>query len=218
MCKPHVESTLNRRDLMLVTGLGGLGVLSWTPVVAQTAAEKLMQPGPLPEMSFGPADAKVTIVEYASMTCPHCRNFHMNVWPDLKAKYVDTGKVRFVMREFPFDPRAAGAFMLARCAGDDKWYATVDLLFRSQETWARSKDPSSAFKAIMGMTGMDGPKVEACLTDQALLDKINAVAERGKSLGVEATPAFFVNGELYKDAYSLEAFSSKIDGLLAAKN
>ncbi|MBR2689852.1 MAG: DsbA family protein [Aquamicrobium sp.] len=203
---------------MLATGLVSLGMLSWSAAVAQTPAEQLMQPGPLPEMSFGPADARVTIVEYASMTCPHCRNFHMNVWPALKAKYVDTGKVRFIMREFPFDPRAAGAFMLARCAGGDKWYATVDLLYRSQETWARSKDPSSAFKSILGMTGMDGPKVEACLSDQALLDKVNAVAERGKQLGVEATPTFFVNGELYKDAYSIEALGSKIDSLLAGKN
>ena len=177
---------------------------------------EVLKPGALPDMALGEANAPVTIVEYMSTTCPHCAAFHNNTFDAIKEKYVDSGKVRFIMREFPFDPRASGAFMLARCSGDDKWYATIDLLYRAQETWARGKDAAGAFKSIMGMTGMDGAKVEACLSDQTLLEKVSAVAEKGRSFGVEATPTFFVNGELYKDAYSAEAFSSKIDSLLTA--
>lgn len=207
---------MNRRNLVLASAAGGIAWLFGSAAYAQPSQQQLMEAGPLPEMSFGASDAPVTIIEYASMTCPHCRNFHINVWPVIKEKYVDSGKVRFIMREFPFDPRASGAFMLARCSGDDKWYATIDLLYRAQETWARGKDAAGAFKSIMGMTGMDGAKVEACLSDQTLLEKVSAVAEKGRSFGVEATPTFFVNGELYKDAYSAEAFSSKIDSLLTA--
>lgn len=208
---------MNRRHMLIAFGAALLPMPLLVAAMAQPTPEQLMGPGPLPDKSFGAADAPVTVIEYASMTCPHCRNFHMNVWPALKEKYVDTGKVRFIMREFPFDPRAAGAFMLARCAGEDKWYPTIDLLYRTQETWARTQDATGALKSIMGMTGMDGPKVEACLSDQALLEKVNAVAERGKSFGVDATPTFFVNGEIYKGAYSTEAFSARIDALLASK-
>lgn len=207
---------MKRRVLLIASAVMALG-LSFGAALAQPTEAQLMAPGPLPENSFGAADAPVTIVEYASMTCPHCRSFHMSVWPELKARYVDNGKLRFIIREFPFDPRASGAFMLARCAGQDKWYATVDLLFRAQDNWARAADATAAFKQLMGMTGMDGAKVESCLSDQALLDKVNAVAERGRSFGVEATPSFFVNGEAYKGDYSVEALGSRIDALLAAK-
>ena len=141
----------------------------------------------------------------------------MTVWPDFKAKYVDTGEVRFVIREFPFDPRALAGFMLARCAGEDKWYPTLDLLYRSQDRWARVPDATSALKSVMGMTGMEGTQVEACLQDQDLLDKITAIADSGKSYGVDSTPTFFVNGEMYKGVLSLERFSEIIDPLLVAE-
>lgn len=142
---------------------------------ASATPEELLKPGPLPEISFGSADAPVTVIEYASLTCPHCRTFHVTAWPAVKEKYVDTGKVRFIMREFPFDPRASGGFMLARCAGPDKWYPVVDLLYRSQDAWARVPDGVAALKSLLGMTGMTGEQVEACLSDQALLEKVTAV-------------------------------------------
>ncbi len=104
------------------------------PLNAQPTQQQLLAPGPLPEKSFGDADAPVIVIEYASLTCGHCRNFHMTVWPDFKAKYVDSGKVRFIICEFPFNPRASADFMLARCAGEDKWYPTLDLLYRSQDS------------------------------------------------------------------------------------
>ncbi len=183
---------------------------------ASATPEELLKPGPLPEISFGSADAPVTVIEYASLTCPHCRTFHVAAWPAVKEKYVDTGKVRFIMREFPFDPRASGGFMLARCAGPDKWYPVVDLLYRSQDAWARVPDGVAALKSLMGMTGMTGEQVEACLSDQALLEKVTAVTEAGKAYGVDSTPTFFINGEKTAGALTVEQFSSIIDPLIKA--
>ena len=174
-------------------------LLAANRVVAQTtatsAATDLLQPGPLPERILGRDDAPVTVIEYASMTCGHCANFHLNVWPAFKAEFIDTGKVRFILREFPFDPRATAAFMLARCMGDDRWYPTVDLLFRNQPRWARAQDGKEGFLSVLSMTGLNEADLEACLSDQALLDKVNAVAARGQELGVDSTPTFFINGE-----------------------
>lgn len=191
-----------------------------TPLLGAAASaaspEELLKPGALPEKSFGSPDAPVTVIEYASLTCPHCRNFHVNTWPALKEKYVDTGKVRFIMREFPFDPRSSGGFMLARCAGDDKWYPVIDLLYRSQDQWARVPDGAAALKSLMGMTGMSGEQVEACLTDQALLDKVTAVADAGKAFGVDSTPTFFINGEKKQGAMSIEQFSAILDPMIEA--
>jgi protein-disulfide isomerase len=185
------------------------------PALAQPTMEQLLAPGPLPEKAFG-ADAPVTVIEYASLTCPHCRTFHVTTWPALKERCVDTGKIRFLMREFPFDPRASAGFMLARCSGEDKWYATLDLLYRSQENWTRVSDATSALKSIMGMTGMSGADVEACLKDQELLDKITSVTETGKSFGVDSTPTFFINGQKHKGALTIEQFSEIVDPLIAA--
>ncbi|MFA6031351.1 MAG: DsbA family protein [Myxococcota bacterium] len=186
------------------------------PVSAQTTVPDLLAPGPLPEKSFGKLDAPVTVIEYASLTCPHCRSFHVDTWPAVKEKYVDTGKVRFIMREFPFDPRASAGFMLARCAGDEKWYATVDLLYHSQDRWAGVSDPTTALKSLMGIAGMKAEAVEACLQDQPLLDKITAIADAGKRYGVNSTPSFFINGKIYKGALTIAKFSEIVDPLVAA--
>lgn len=207
---------MKRRNLIF--GMAATGMVATYPalLLAQPSTDALLAPGPLPEKSFGPEDAPVTIIEYASLTCPHCRTFHVNVWPELKKKYVDTGQVRFIMREFPFDPRSSAGFMLARCMGDDKWYPTIDLLYRTQDNWARVSDGTAALKSIMGMTGMGTADFEKCLQDQALLEKVTAVAERGRSFGVDSTPTFFVNGQMQKGALSIERFSEIIDPLVAA--
>src|SRR5262249_60111293 len=117
---------------------------------AQSAAEaELMQPGPLGDEVLGDEKAPVTVIEYASMTCPHCAHFALTTFPQLKEKYIDTGKVKYILREFPFDPVAAGAFMLARCAGGkDKYYAMVDLLFRTQATWAGESPPAPMLNVV----------------------------------------------------------------------
>jgi protein-disulfide isomerase len=176
--------------------------------------DKLMQPGPLPDMQLGKDDAPVTIVEYASMTCPHCAHFDIVTLPDLKKKYIDTGKARLILREFPFDPRAEAGFMLARCS-KDKYFAMVDVLFRQQENWVRSDDAKSALLQISKLAGFTQESFKACLTDQKLLEDIRAVKNRGeKDFGVDATPTFFINGKKYPGAMSIEEMSAIIDPLL----
>lgn len=204
-----------RMFLIGAAATSAVGALS-SASFAQPTQDELLAPGKLPEKSFGAEDAPVTVIEYASLTCPHCRTFHVEVWPAFKEKYVDTGQVRFIMREFPLDPRSTAGFMLARCAGDDKWYATIDLLYRTQDSWARASGGSTAMKAVMSMTGMEEAVFEACLQNQQLQEQVSAVVEAGRAFGVDSTPTFFVNGEMHKGALSLERFSEIVDPLIAA--
>jgi protein-disulfide isomerase len=180
--------------------------------VAALVAKPLL----LPDMALGPAKASVTIVEYASMTCPHCAAFEQNVFPMLRSKYIDTGKVRFVFREFPLDIKAAAASMLARCiAGNDasKYFGIVDLLFKQQgQLLEQTKD---TLKLIGEQAGLSEPDVVACERDQALLDKLKAdQAFAFETLKVDATPTFFVNGERLKGSMSFEEIDQKIRSLL----
>jgi protein-disulfide isomerase len=159
--------------------------------------EELMKPGPLPDLTLGSADAPITVVEYASMTCGHCAHFHTTVFPTLKEKYVDTGKVRFVMREFPLDNLAAAASMLARCAGEGKTFPLISALFAKQEDWAFVKgDPRPELLKFAKQAGFTQESFEKCLTDQKLLDDIAAIRSRAaETFGVSATPTFFINGK-----------------------
>lgn len=178
-------------------------------------AAKLMEPGALPERSLGKEDAPVTIVEYASMTCPHCAHFHETTLPELKTKYIDTGKVRLIFREFPFDPRAEAGFMLARCSNDN-YFAMIDVLFKQQQGWAAVENAREALLQIAKLAGFSQESFEACLTDQKLLDDVRAVRERGaKDFGVDSTPTFFINGSRYPGALSIAELSAIIDPLLS---
>ena len=176
---------------------------------------KLMAPGPLPEMSVGKADAKVTIVEYMSMTCPHCARFHNETYDAIKTKYVDSGQVRFVVREFPFDPRAAAAFMLARCAPEGQYFPMISMLFKQQETWAAAPNGRDALLQMSKLAGFTQESFEACLTNQKLLDDVQATMQKGdKDFGVKATPTFFVNGKKYSGEMSVDTMSALIDSML----
>ncbi len=175
---------------------------------------KLLEEGALPEKTIGNADAPVTIVEYASMTCGHCANFHNDTLPAIKEKYVDTGKARIVFREFPFDPRAEAGFMLARCA-DDKYFAMVDVLFKQQRNWAGVDNAREALLQIARLAGFSQESFEACLTNQKLLDDVRAVRTRGANdFGIDATPTFFINGNKYSGALKVAEMSAIIDSLL----
>lgn len=212
---------MTRRAVLAASA--AFGVLAAAPALAQSAPspagtvdiDALMKPGPLPEQVKGDENAPVTIVEYASMTCGHCANFHNNTWPALQEKYVDTGKVRFIVREFPFDPRATAAFMLARCAPNNAYFPMVDALFKQQRVWAFGEDARTPLENIARLAGFTQETFEACLTDQKLLDEINVVKERGANeFGVDSTPTFFINGKRYPGAMSIEQFSAIIDPLL----
>ncbi|WP_075290082.1 DsbA family protein [Pararhizobium arenae] len=176
---------------------------------------KLMAPGALPEMAIGKDDAKVTIVEYMSMTCPHCARFHNDTFDTIKAKYVDGGQVRFIVREFPFDPRAAAAFMLARCAPEGQYFPMVSMLFKQQEQWAAAQNGRDALLQMSKLAGFTQESFEACLTNQKLLDDVNAVMQKGaKDFGVAATPTFFINGKKYSGEMSVDIMSGLIDSML----
>ena len=136
----------NRRQLMQLTAAGALALTAttalslggWVGTAHALSVDDLMQPQALPDMALGEEDAPVTIVEYASMTCPHCAHFHETTLPGLKEKYIDTGKVRMIFREFPFDPRAAAAFMLARCAPKEQYFPLIDVLWKIQTCFRTS--------------------------------------------------------------------------------
>jgi protein-disulfide isomerase len=180
--------------------------------------KELMQAGPLPDLAIGKEDAPVTIVEYASMTCGHCANFHNTVFPKLKEKYVDTGKVRFIMREFPLDNLAAAASMLARCAGGDKTYPLIEVLFQKQDQWAfvRGNPVPELFK-FAKQAGFTQESFDKCLTDQTLLDQVTGVRTRAnEKFGVSSTPTFFINGKKLQDAPTLESFDKALAPLLKA--
>ena len=184
-------------------------------VQGEVDVAKLMAPGPLPEMALGKADAPVTIVEYMSMTCPHCAAFHNNTFDAIKAKYVDSGKVRFIVREFPFDPRAAAAFMLARCAPEGQYFPMVSMLFKQQNTWAAAPNGREALLQMSKLAGFTQESFEACLTNQKLLDDVQATMQKGdKDFGVKATPTFFVNGKQYSGDMSVDTMSALIDTML----
>jgi protein-disulfide isomerase len=184
---------------------------------ASPSPADVMQPGPLPEMVVGDEKAPVTIVEYASMTCSHCAQFHKDTYPKLKAQYIDTGKVRFIFREFPLDPLAAGAFMLARCAGNDnkdRYFALVDTLFSEQKTWVVQR-PLPPLQAIAKQAGFTEQTFEACLANQQVLDGIEQVRQRAsEKLGVTSTPTFFINGKIQRGALTMEQIEKEIEPYL----
>jgi protein-disulfide isomerase len=200
---------------------GLVGLANLQPIglaVAQNATAALVtKPMSLPDMALGPAKAPVTIIEYASMSCPHCAAFEQNVLPMLRSKYIDTGKVRFVFREFPLDMNAAAASMLARCIGGDdveKFYATVSLLFKQQDQ-LMAQTLVTLQQIARQAAGMDDQAVEACEKNQSLLDKIAADQKFAfETLKVQATPTFFVNGEMLKGATSFEELDAKLKSIL----
>ncbi|HEY8063285.1 MAG TPA: DsbA family protein [Methylosinus sp.] len=173
------------------------------PAFAQKApsgkvpVDELMGPNALPDIVAGKADAPITIVEYASMTCSHCAAFHKDVYPVLKKNFIDTGKAKFILREFPLDPLATAAFMLARNAGD-KRDAVVDLLFSQQKNWAFVDKPLDGLANVLKQTGLGQEKFEATLKDQQLFENVSKVRDRAaEKFGINSTPTFFINGDRY---------------------
>jgi protein-disulfide isomerase len=183
---------------------------------AEIPIDELMQAGPLSELVLGKDDAPITVVEYASMTCGHCANFHNKVLPALKEKYIDSGKVRFVMREFPLDKLAVAASMLARCAGGDKTLPMISALFAKQEEWAfvRGNPVPELFK-IAKQAGFSQESFDKCLTDQKLMDDVVKIRTRAAdTFGVASTPTFFINGKKMTGQPTIEEFDKALSALL----
>ena len=211
--------SLSRRHL--IAGIGTAAVAgpvflgSGRRVSAQDVnAAELLKPGPLGDKILGAENAPVTIVEYASVTCPHCATFHQQTYPTLKSKYIDTGKVRLIFREFPTQPApvAIAGFMLARCAGD-KYYPMLDAIFDQQKSWAQ--DPYQGFLRIARQAGFTQESFETCLKDSKLAEQIQEVAQRGNSeFKVESTPTFFINGKRYVGGLSVAELEKILEPLL----
>lgn len=210
--------TDRRKVLRLATAavLTGSALGSAGPAFGQALrATGLLAAPPLPDIWRGSEGAPVTIIEYASTDCSHCAAFHAETWPRLKSKYIDTGKARFVLREFSRSPLATAAFMQARCIGADKRDALIDLMFYQQDGWAFVAKPVEALEETVKQAGITHDAFNACIRDQSLYGKINAEREMASErFGVHVTPTFFINGEMYEGALSVQEVDSILGPLV----
>lgn len=188
---------LSRRNLLASSAGLALAFPGLTSAMAQGAFDttEMLKPGPLPEMSLGKADAPITVIEYASMTCIHCAHFHETVFPYLKEKYIDAGKVRYIYREFPLDPLAAAASMLIRCSPQDKYFDLLKLFNEKRDVWISRDQPVEALQNFAKQIGFTKQTFETCVTDQKLFDGLSDVRKRGsEAFKIDGTPTFFING------------------------
>jgi protein-disulfide isomerase len=222
--KQESTLTLTRRKLLMaaaviaLAGAGGTGLIlpPFTSIARadDPSPDELAKAGPDGDVVLGSDKAPVTIIEYASMTCPHCAHFSTTTFPELKQRYIDTGKVRFTLREFPLDALAAAGFMLARCAGNDKYMAIVETLFAKQSDWIVQK-PIEPLKAIAKQFGFTEESFDKCLANQQVLNNIQTVRDRAaEKLGVNSTPTFFINGKKFVGDLSIESMAKEIDPYL----
>ena len=191
-----------------------------TPAFAAPAPEgtvdmaKVLQPGPLKELEFGDPNG-LPIVEYASLTCPHCATWDRDVFPQLKAQYIDAGKVHFIFREFSRNALDVAAFVLARCEGDDKTMATINLLFATQDKWAFVDNPLEGLIAALRPTGMSHDQAMACLKDQTKADAMNKLVDAAeKDVKVQGTPTFVIDGKVYGGELSMDDLNAILKPLV----
>ena len=213
---------INRRAFTAASSLTGLAALAGlsplrliNDAVALSAAE-IAKPQALPDMALGSADAKVAIVEYAAPTCPHCARFNKDVFPRIKSDYVDSGKVRYVFREFPLNIKDLACSMLARSIAKDdaaKYFAIIDIMFRQQDQLVEKT--SDTLRLIGRQAGFSAQAVEDCLKDQAMQDKIAAGQKFAEDvLKVEGTPTFFINDQVIVGEAEFTEFDTRIKSLL----
>jgi protein-disulfide isomerase len=183
---------------------------------AEVPVDELMKPGQLPDFFLGPADAKVTVVEYASLTCPHCANFENKVFPELKKKYIESGKVRYLFRGFALNPLDQAAQILVQCVDLDKRQSMIEAFYEKQADWAFSQgNPVPKLFDIAKQAGFTQESFDKCLKDQSLLDKLDADRKHAnETFGVSSTPTFFINGKRLQVTPTIEAFDGMIEPLL----
>ncbi len=193
---------LSRRTVTTLAA-AALGSLAFAaPLAGGAVAADAAKPTPVyKEYVQGNPKAKVTVIEYASLTCPHCAHFAQEDYPKLKAEYIDTGKIKFVFRDFPLDGMAMGAALLARCAPNDRGKTMVEMMFKNQNEWMRSEKPLEVLRGYAQLAGMDSADVDACLKNDAMLKEINDVREKAMTLyKVKSTPTFFVGEDQVEGA------------------
>lgn len=209
---------LNLRRLITglsVAAVAAVGVLLFNGTPASAAGKDIALPAGYPERVLGKADAPVTIYEYSSLTCPHCATFHKETLPKLKEAYIDTGKVKLVLRDFPLDQVALGGAMLARCAPEPMFYRMIDVLFANQQTWARASNPLDGLKQYGRLAGMSDDAMNACFQKEDLLKQIQTVQSAAQdAFRIQSTPSFVIDGQTYAGAREFDFYAKIIDGLL----
>ncbi|MFY0612115.1 MAG: DsbA family protein [Hyphomicrobiaceae bacterium] len=186
------------------------------PAVSDVDAAEVAKPGDLPEIVLGKADAPITIIEYASITCGHCGRFHRELLPEVKKKYIDTGIARMFVREFPLESVAAASALLVRCSKPDVQYKFLETLFERQQQWLQGNDVRDELVEIAKEFGFTETTFESCLKDEALFEKVVGVRTRAnKEFGVKSTPTFFINGKALVGPQSIEEFDEIIGPLRA---
>ena len=208
---------LNRRKFVQTVSVAAAASIStglFVPSIAFAArdadAAEIARPPAIGDMVLGKADAPVTIIEYASATCPHCARFHTGTFVELKKQYIDTGKVRFIFREFPFDDLAFAAFMLARCAPRDKYFPMLDELFEKQQVWVRNNPREELFK-IAKLAGFTTESFDKCLKNETVAKGIHEIRKlANEKYGVNSTPTFYINGKLLQGNQPLAKFVEMI--------
>ena len=188
----------------------GLWMLIWLPLVLSESSAAEPQ-----EQILGDPQAPVTIIEYASLTCPHCAQFHTEVLPELKERYIVPGKVRMIYRDFPLDQRALTAAALAHCAGPDRYFSFLDVLFQTQASWAQADDHVAALKRLGKLGGLSDEQMDACLADEELTDGILRIRLEGQNQHqIASTPTLVIDGKTYAGARDIEELGAVIDPLI----
>jgi protein-disulfide isomerase len=186
-------------------------------VIANPTVADVMKPvGDLPEMAMGRADAPVVFIKYASMTCPYCRQFDMQVFPVLKREYIDTGKMRFIIREFPIGFQSGTATIALRCAPDARRFDLYHKLMAQQVAWVSQEVRADPILKVASQMGMTRAQFDACRQNQSMIKGLKAIKDRGRTLGVIGTPNFFINGRLYKRVLTLQDVRSIVDPIIAS--
>jgi protein-disulfide isomerase len=190
---------------------GGRQVIE-APTLAQ-----VLEPGPLPEIVIGRADAPVTMVEFTSLTCPHCAKFHKEVYPEFKREYLDTGKVRLILREFPIGRTSGMATIIMRCAKPEKQVELIGKFFDQQSTWVSQEVRLDPIFAVAKQVGMTRAEFDACSQNQSIIEALKAIKERGRKLGIIGTPNFFIQEKRIKSTLTMADIRAEVDPLLAGR-
>jgi protein-disulfide isomerase len=216
---------LTRRRAVILTSLLSVLALSVGGSFADRAQAPIRNPGhahgSVPDIDsfdniMGSGDAKVTIIEYASFTCPHCANFHRSTLPALKKRYVEPGMVRLVFRDFPLDELALRAGMMARCAVGERYFTLVDALFDTQQQWTRAEDPLRALAQLGRLAGLSEDDLSRCLRDESVAARILAIREdASRKYGISSTPSFLIGSQRISGNVHIDALAAVIDPLVA---
>jgi protein-disulfide isomerase len=186
-------------------------------VIAKPTLDEVLKVGTLPEMALGRKDAPVTVVKYASLTCPHCRRFQMKVFPVFKREYIDTGKVRFITREFPIGRSSGNATIALRCVSASKYFKLYDLFLRQQARWVSQEVRLDKIHAVAAQVGLSRSQFDACLKNQDLIQGLKWVKDRGRTLGIIGTPNFFIQNKLVKKVLDIDDLRGLVDAELGAR-